>query len=111
MLFINISGDSVISHILVKRFVFSRLVLLSIGEYLSILVSGLHRLVRLGLESPVVMPCFYCSTANVVNYIIYVVRVANGLITVHAVNVTTAQSKYEHVKNAVLINSLDIGII
>ena len=56
MLFINITVDSGIPHILVKRLSISPHVLLSIGEFLSVLVSSLHHLVKIGLGSIVVKP-------------------------------------------------------
>ena len=54
--FINTSVVSVIPHVLVKRFVISPHVMLSIRECLSVLFLGLHHLVKVGLGSIVVKP-------------------------------------------------------
>ena len=56
MLFIDLSVDSVIPHTLVKRFVISPQVLLSIRGCLSALVLGLNHLVKVGFGNIVVKP-------------------------------------------------------
>ena len=54
-------GRSVTSHILVTRFVIPLHVFLSLGGYLSVLVSGLQRLVIVGFGSTVIKPHGFCN--------------------------------------------------